>query len=95
MEHTNLKSAYYTSQKFEDAREFYIVENKDDLKELIKAFPKLKNSWKIIRLRIKDIISDGYVALVTDIKPKSNCVELAYENLLSHKYSYDDAHHRV
>ena len=43
MEHTNLKSAYYTSQKFEDAREFYIVENKDDLKELIKAFPKLKN----------------------------------------------------
>jgi hypothetical protein len=95
MKHTNLKSAYYTSQKFEGAKEFYIIEDKNDLNELIKAFPQLKNSWRIIRLRIKDIISDGYVALVTDIKPKSNCVELAYENLLSHKYSYDDAHHRV
>lgn len=95
MEHTNLKSAYYTSQKFEDAREFYIVENKDDLKELIKAFPKLKNSWKIIRLRITEIIYDGYVALVTDINPKSNCVELGYENILSYKYTYSDAYHRL
>jgi len=95
MKHTHLKSAYYTSQKFDDAREFYIIENRHDLNELIKAFPKLKNSWKIIRLRITEIISDNYVALVTDINLKSNCVELGYENKLSYKYSYSDAYHRL
>ena len=95
MKKTNLKSAHYTSQKFEGVREFYIVENHNDLKQLTLAFPPLKNSWKLIRERIKNIVSDGYVALITDINPKSNCVELGYENLISHKYTYSDAYHRV
>lgn len=95
MKNTKLKSAHYTSQKFEGVKEFYIVENQNDLKLLTKEFPQLKNSWQNIRLRITEIISDGYVALVTDINSKSNCIEFAYENLLSHKYTYSDAHHRV
>ena len=95
MEHKSLKSGYYTSQKFDGAKEFYIINDKSDLKQLIIKFPKLKNSWKIIRLRIEEIISDNYVALVTDINSKSNCVELAYENMLSYKYTYSDAYHRV
>lgn len=95
MEYTNLKSAYYTSQKFDGAREFYIINDKIDLKELMIKFPKLKNTWKTIRLRIEEIISDNYVALVTDINLKSNCVELSYENKLSYKYTYSDAYHRV
>lgn len=95
MKNTSLKSAHYTSQKFEGLKEFYIVEDNNDLKELIKEFPQLKNSWQNIRLRIANIVSEGYVALVTDINSKSNCVELAYENLLSHKYTYSDAYHRA
>jgi hypothetical protein len=95
MKFKHLKSAYYTSPKFEGKKEFYIVENYDDLKLLTKAFPSLKKSWEIIRSRIKNIVSDGYVALVTDIIPSSNCVEVYYENIIPNKYTYDDAYHRV
>lgn len=95
MLHEHLKSAYYSSPKFEGVREFYIVENYADLKELVKVFPQLKKSWELIRLRIKQIVSDGYVALVTDINPTSNCIEVAYENIIPNKYTYADAYHRV
>jgi len=95
MNFENLKSAHYTSQKFEGVKEFYIVENHDDLKELVKKFPALKNGWKLIRERILDIIHDGYVALITDTIKSSNCVEVTYENLIPHKYTYSDAYHRV
>lgn len=95
MKFEHLKSNHYSSPKFEGVKEFYVVENHNDLKQLIKAFPQLKSSWRKIRERITDIISDGYVALVTDVKPKSNCIEISYENLISHKYTYSDAYHRV
>lgn len=95
MFYEHLKSAYYCSPKFEGVREFYIVEDYADLKELVKVFPQLKKSWELIRLRIKQIVSDGYVALVTDINPTSNCIEVAYENIIPNKYTYNDAYHRV
>jgi hypothetical protein len=95
MIHTDLKSAHYTSQKFEGVREYYIVENNDDLKKLVKKFPALRNSWKLIRERILNIIHDGYVALVSDIIPSSHCIEVGYENIIPHKYTYSDAYHRV
>lgn len=95
MKFEHLKSALYTSNKFEGVREFYIVENKLDLKDLTKAFPQLKKSWELIRERIKDIISDGYVAIITDINPKSNCIEVYYENIIPNKYTYDNAFHRA
>jgi hypothetical protein len=95
MVHLHLKSAHYTSSKFEGVREFYIVENKQDLKELTKVFPALKSSWELIRERIKDIISDEYVAIITDINPKLNCIEVAYENMKPNKYTYNGAFHRV
>lgn len=95
MKYTELKSAHYTSQKFEGVREYYIVENHDDLKQLVKKFPALRNSWKLIRERILNIIHDGYVALVTDIIPSSHCIEIGYENLIPNKYTYSDAYHRV
>jgi hypothetical protein len=90
-----LKSAYYTSPKFEGVKEFYIVEDKDDLKNLVRMFPAFRKSWIVVYNRIKDILSDGYVALVTDVIPSSNCVEVYYENIIPNKYSYDDAYHRV
>ena len=95
MKHLHLKTAYYTSPKFGGVKEFYIVEDKEDLKNLIKVFPALKKTWELIRLRIKQIVSNGYVALVTDINPTSNCIEVAYENIIPNKYTYNDAYHRV
>jgi hypothetical protein len=90
-----LKTAHYTSKKFEGVKEFYIVENKEDLKNLMRMFPALRKSWQVIRERIKDIVSDGYVAIVSDINQTSNCIEVYYENVIPNKYTYADAFHRV
>ena len=95
MKHSYLKTAYYKSTKFEGIKQFYIVENNDDLSALKVAFPKLKYSWQSIYKQIKKIIFEDYVAIVTDINSKSNCIEVFYENKISHKYTYDNAFHRV
>lgn len=95
MKHSYLKTAYYKSTKFEGIKQFYIVEDNYDLSALKLAFPKLKYSWSLIHKQIKNIISDDYVAIVTDINSKSNCIEVFYENKISHKYTYDNAFHRV
>lgn len=95
MKHLHLKTAYYKSTRFENIKQFYIVENNDDLSALKVAFPKLKYTWGLIFKQIKKIISDGYVAIVTDINPKSNCIEVFYENKIPHKYTYDNAFHRA
>ena len=95
MKHPYLKTAYYKSTKFEGIKQFYIVENNDDLSALKVAFPKLKYSWQSIYKQIKKIIFEDYVAIVTDINPKSNCIEVFYENKIPHKYTYDNAFHRV
>ena len=95
MTHPYLKTAYYTSTRFEGIRQFYIVENGKDLDELTFAFPKLKHSLDLIRKKIKKILLEDYVAIVTDINPKSNCIEVFYENKIPHKYSYDNAFNRV
>ena len=95
MKYPYLKSAFYVSSKFEGVKEFYIIENSDDLKNLMRKFPQFKKSWEIIKRKIKEIVSDGYVALVTDIIPSSNCVEVYYENLISKIYNYDGSLRRV
>ena len=95
MKHPYLKTAYYKSTKFEGVKQFYIVENNDDLSALKVAFPKLKYSWQSIYKQIKKTISEDYVAIVTDINSKSNCIEVFYENKIPHKYTYDNAFHRV
>lgn len=95
MKHPYLKTAYYKSTRFEGVKQFYIVENDDDLSALKVAFPKLKHSWQLIYKQIKKIISEDYIAIVTDINSKSNCIEVFYENKIPHKYTYDNAFHRV
>jgi hypothetical protein len=95
MKYPYLKTAHFSSTKFMGVKEFYIVENNDDLKALINVFPRLRSRWILIQNNIKKIISEGYVAVVTDMNEKTDCIEVYYENKIPHVYNYTNAFNRV
>lgn len=95
MKYPFLKTAYYQSTKFVGTKQFYIIENDIDFKEFINMFPKLRNSLGVTHRTIKNIISEGYVAIISDTNPNTSELEVYYENRFANIYTYKNAFTRV
>jgi hypothetical protein len=81
MENKKLKQGTFkTPRNKEITLERYIVENENDLKEFIKAFPSLKsNPFKMLD-NLKKSLNEGFIILLTEPNPMHGLPTYCFES---------------
>lgn len=77
---TDLKIMQFTNPQKDFITKRYVVENKNDLKEILKSFPQLNDNFMNVAKTWEESIDEGRVILVSDEHPISGFPTYCYES---------------